>query len=84
MAQNGGAPAILINMGNIGGDGATAQPNNAKDKKTQDALFGPSIGIVSSGPSWTAATEKKVLTDELTPDVVRSWIEKSKEVSWSS
>ncbi|TFK73454.1 hypothetical protein BDN72DRAFT_834572 [Pluteus cervinus] len=62
---------------NIGGP----EPTPAKDKKAQDALFGPSIGPVSSGPAWTNLSEKKVLTDELTPDVIRSWIEKSKEPS---
>jgi hypothetical protein len=55
--------------------------NNSKDKKVQESLFGPNIGVVSSGPTWTGASEKKVLTDELTPDVVNSWIEKSKDVS---
>jgi len=55
---------------------------NFKDKKAQESLFGPNIGVVSSGPVWTVTTEKKVLTDELTPDVVNSWIEKSKDVSF--
>ncbi|KAG6820291.1 hypothetical protein H0H93_002729 [Arthromyces matolae] len=50
-----------------------------KEKKTHDPLFGPNIGVVSSGPAWTAPSEKRVLTDELTPDVVSNWIEKSKE-----
>ncbi|KAF8069000.1 hypothetical protein FPV67DRAFT_1490686 [Lyophyllum atratum] len=52
-----------------------------KDKKTHDSLFGPNIGVVTSGPAWTAASEKKVLTDELTPDIVTSWVEKSKDTS---
>ncbi|KAG6900470.1 hypothetical protein C0993_010188 [Termitomyces sp. T159_Od127] len=52
-----------------------------KEKKTQDVLFGPNIGIVNSGPAWTAVSEKRVLTDELTPDVVTNWVEKSKDVS---
>ena len=54
--------------------------SNSKDKKTQEPLFGPNIGVVSSGPAWATTTEKKVLTDELTPDIVNSWIEKSKDV----
>jgi hypothetical protein len=60
-----------------------AQPEAAtvKEKKCSEPLFGPSIGPVSSGPAWTLSSEKKVLTDELTPDIVSSWIEKSKEVS---
>lgn len=56
-----------------------------KEKKKQDALFGPNIGVVSSGPAWTDNREKKVVADELTPDVVKSWIARSKEVGfWSS
>jgi len=54
--------------------------NNGKDKKPHESLFGPNIGVVSSGPTWTGATEKKVLTDELTPEIVTSWVEKSKDV----
>ncbi|KAG6887589.1 hypothetical protein C0992_011623 [Termitomyces sp. T32_za158] len=53
----------------------------AKEKKTHEALFGPNIGIVSSGPAWTTASGKRVLTDELTPEVVTNWVEKSKDVS---
>jgi hypothetical protein len=52
-----------------------------KDKKSSEPLFGPSIGSVTNGPAWTLSTEKKVVTDELTPDIVSTWIEKSKEVS---
>jgi hypothetical protein len=65
-----------MHSGNINAGDTT----NSKDKKTQESLFGPNIGVVSSGPSWATATEKKVLTDELTPDIVNSWIEKSKDV----
>ena len=57
------------------------EASTGKDKKASEPLFGPSIGPVSGGPAWTLSNEKKVLTDELTPDIVTSWIEKSKEVS---
>ncbi|TEB23341.1 hypothetical protein FA13DRAFT_1914505 [Coprinellus micaceus] len=53
----------------------------ARDKKTLDPLFGPNIGAVTSGPAWTASVEKKIVTDDLTPDVVTSWIEKSRDAS---
>lgn len=53
----------------------------ARDKKTLDPLFGPNIGAVTSGPAWTASVDKKIVTDDLTPDVVTSWIEKSQDVS---
>ncbi|KAF8962629.1 hypothetical protein BDZ97DRAFT_1662708 [Flammula alnicola] len=54
---------------------------SGKDKKSSEPLFGPSIGSVTSGPAWTLSSEKKVVTDELTPDIVSGWIEKSKEPS---
>jgi hypothetical protein len=57
---------------------------NGKEKKSSEPLFGPSIGPVSSGPAWTIGNEKKVVTDELTQEIVSSWIEKSKEVSFIS
>lgn len=64
---------------NIGNNGPPAK-DSSKEKKGPDTLFGPNIGVISGGPSWTNATEKKVLKDELTIDAVKSWIEKSKEV----
>jgi len=57
------------------------EPTTGKEKKCSEPLFGPGIGPVSSGPAWTLSSEKKVLTDELTPDIVSSWIDKSKDVS---
>lgn len=60
----------------------TDNATNGKDKKSSEPLFGPSIGAVRSGPAWTICNEKKVVTDELTPEVVSSWVEKSKEVSF--
>ncbi|KIL63153.1 hypothetical protein M378DRAFT_12362 [Amanita muscaria Koide BX008] len=50
-------------------------------KATQETLFGPNIGLVSGGPSWAVIHEKKVVTDDLTPDVVKGWIAKSKQPS---
>ena len=55
----------------------TITVESAKEKK-QDTLFGPNIGIVAKGPEWTESREKVI--DELTPDIVRGWIAKSKEV----
>ena len=48
-----------------------------KEKKAE-TLFGPNIGIVSSGPKWTEKHEKS--SDELTPEIVKAWIAKSKQV----
>ncbi|KAF5368661.1 hypothetical protein D9757_010216 [Collybiopsis confluens] len=67
-------------MNGIGSAGPPAKDNN-KEKKGPETLFGPNIGVISGGPAWTNATEKKVLKDELTIDVVKSWIDKSKESS---
>ncbi|EAU89624.2 hypothetical protein CC1G_02513 [Coprinopsis cinerea okayama7 len=50
-----------------------------RDKKALEPLFGPNIGAVTSGPAWTASLDKKVVTDELTPEVVTSWVERSKD-----
>jgi hypothetical protein len=72
--------AVVINMGDLN----IGQPDSAATKKKQDTLFGPNIGIVAKGPEWTETREKSV--DELTPEIVRGWIAKSKEVRslWSS
>lgn len=70
--------AVTINMGDLSlGPNAVASP--PASKKKQDTLFGPNIGIVARGPEWTESREKVI--DELTPEVVRAWIAKSKEVS---
>ncbi|KAI0052096.1 hypothetical protein FA95DRAFT_1553769 [Auriscalpium vulgare] len=59
---------IVINMGDL-----------SREKK-QDTLFGPNIGIVPSGPAWTDSEhEKQKVLDELTPEIVKTWVEKSKE-----
>ncbi|KAH6906856.1 hypothetical protein BKA70DRAFT_1287179 [Coprinopsis sp. MPI-PUGE-AT-0042] len=69
-----------------------ADPTGATraDRKALEPLFGPNIGAVSSGPAWTGYVDrdKKVLgggytglssTDELTPEVINGWVEKSKD-----
>jgi hypothetical protein len=62
-----------LQLANVDGSGAT--------KKKSDTLFGPNIGIISGGPAWTEAVRgKKQPVDELTVDVVKGWIEKSKQV----
>ncbi|KDQ58442.1 hypothetical protein JAAARDRAFT_34241 [Jaapia argillacea MUCL 33604] len=70
-----GQESVTVNMG---------ERNNATnangDKKKSDTLFGPNIGIVTSGPAWTE-TQEKGAKDELTPEIVKGWIAKSKEAS---
>ena len=48
--------------------------------KKHETLFGPSLGTVSSGPAWANQT-KATQGDELTPETVKAWVAKSKEVS---
>ena len=71
--------AAPINMTNVQGDEA-APKDPTKPPKKHDTLFGPNIGIVSSGPEWTEVSQDKTVVDELTPDIVKGWVAKSKEV----
>jgi hypothetical protein len=50
--------------------------------KRQETLFGPNIGIVNDGPAWAQSEDAKKDTssDYLTPEIVRRWVETSKEV----
>ena len=58
----------------------TATKDSAKPSKKHDTLFGPNLGIVSSGPEWTEISQDKTVIDELTPEIVKGWVAKSKEV----
>ncbi|TFK34490.1 hypothetical protein BDQ12DRAFT_368504 [Crucibulum laeve] len=81
MAQNG-QTTIVANMAASNEADAAANNNaNGNQKKTQDPLFGPNIGAVTMGPPWTITSEKKMMSDDLTPEIVSGWVEKSKEVS---
>jgi len=62
-------------------DSDPAQKDANRPAKKQDTLFGPNIGIVNAGPGWTDSQHEKGSTDELTPDIVKSWVAKSKETS---
>ncbi|KZT69966.1 hypothetical protein DAEQUDRAFT_689932 [Daedalea quercina L-15889] len=64
--------AVVVNMGE------PSNPEASKDMKS-DTLFGPNIGIVSGGPAWTERHERSA--DELTPEVIKSWISRSKETT---
>ncbi|KAA1472091.1 hypothetical protein DENSPDRAFT_859296 [Dentipellis sp. KUC8613] len=71
MANQRPAADVVIDMGDLS--------ENKHDKK-HDTLFGPNIGIVSGGPNWAVSDdEKKATKDELTPEVVKSWVAKSKQ-----
>lgn len=73
MSRNNAAQeAVVANMGDL---------SNLTNNKKQDTLFGPNIGVVTSGPAWTETNKKKPTGDQLTPEVVKGWIEKSKEVN---
>lgn len=68
-----------INMANLQ-DNEAAHKDTTRPSKKHDTLFGPNIGIVSSGPEWTEISQDKTLVDELTPEIVKGWLAKSKEV----
>jgi len=70
---------VLPNMANVQDNEATPK-DVTKPPKKHDTLFGPNIGIVSSGPEWTEVSQDKTLVDELTPEIVKGWVAKSKEV----
>jgi hypothetical protein len=55
-----------------------------KERK-QETLFGPNIGIVGDGPAWAQShdAKKSVSSDFLTPEIVRRWVEMSKEVPFT-
>ncbi|KLO14371.1 hypothetical protein SCHPADRAFT_903315 [Schizopora paradoxa] len=58
------------------------EKEGGKDGKNQkkDTLFGPSIGVPAGGPDWCASKDKPAKEDdELTTDIVKEWIAKSKE-----
>ncbi len=61
-----------------------SEKDGGKDGKNQkkDTLFGPSIGVSGEGPDWCSTKVKPVKEeDELTSEIVKEWIAKSKEVS---
>lgn len=70
--------AVLVNMTNVQAN-ETAPKDPTGLPKKHDTLFGPNIGIVSSGPEWTETSRDKSVVDELTPEIVKGWVAKSKE-----
>ncbi|KAG6336392.1 hypothetical protein ID866_2712 [Astraeus odoratus] len=71
MARAGARDAVAINMG-------SGDPNMPKKQET---LFGPNIGVIHAAPSWAHPPAKQTTADSLTPDILKAWIEKSKEPS---
>ena len=77
-AQN----AVVIDMGTPAppaAAGATTTATTPAPRKPSDTLFGPNIGVLGGGPDWTENHEKN--QDVLTPEIVKGWIAKSKQVS---
>ncbi|KAL1753391.1 hypothetical protein FB107DRAFT_250161 [Schizophyllum commune] len=70
--NNTPAPMAAASIG-----GAIVIDMEEESKGKEESLFGPSIGIVNTGPEWTALNEKRLVEDELTQDVVKGWVEKS-------
>ncbi|RPD56006.1 hypothetical protein L227DRAFT_579222 [Lentinus tigrinus ALCF2SS1-6] len=71
---------VVVDMNNA--TGPTAAPQPAAGTKSNDTLFGPNIGVLGTGPDWTERPDKS--EDVLTPEVVKSWIAKSKDTRYST
>ncbi|KAI0720750.1 hypothetical protein C8T65DRAFT_632685 [Cerioporus squamosus] len=73
-------PHVVVDMNNIAGTASPQQPTAGT--KSNDTLFGPNIGVLGTGPDWTEHPDKS--EDVLTPEVVKSWIAKSKDTRYST
>ncbi|KAF8841462.1 hypothetical protein BDN67DRAFT_989782 [Paxillus ammoniavirescens] len=74
MAQTATHDAVVINLGVV--DDTT----NKKDKN-QETLFGPNIGVVNTAPKWAQSMGKQVTAENLSSDIIKTWIARSKEPS---
>ena len=77
-ARLAASDALLLNMNDVTTLMASSSALQGEGTKKPDTLFGPGVGVISSGPKWTEP--KTYGKDELTPEVVKSWMAKSKEV----
>lgn len=61
-------------------EAVSTEPQSQSEKR-QETLFGPNIGIVGDGPAWaqSADAKKDTPSDCITPEIVRRWVESSKE-----
>lgn len=76
-------PAFLADQNSIRAQPQTGSPGGvaSENKSKLETLFGPALGAVQPAPDWTnVKTSAKEVADELTPEIVRSWIAKSKDV----
>ncbi|KAI6043959.1 hypothetical protein EDC04DRAFT_497650 [Pisolithus marmoratus] len=66
MARTSTRDATVINMG-------------TPDRESkQDTLFGPNIGVVNTTLPWAQPIAKPTAEDSLSPDIIKTWIAKSK------
>ena len=77
---------IVVDMAALAAPGGPTQAPSGTSTTTtapskNDTLFGPNIGVLGTGPEWTERPDKS--DDVLTPEIVKGWIAKSKEVSVS-
>lgn len=88
---------VVINMGDVNATAEGGRDSNGREKKgNKDTLFGPSLGVVGNAPSWCSdfssdygrdgkgndeKCDEKWEEDELTPEVVKEWVRRSKDVS---
>lgn len=79
------ATALATGTANAPSDTNDIEANLSEPPKErkQETLFGPNIGIVGDGPAWAQShdAKKSASSDFLTPEVVRRWVEMSKETT---
>lgn len=76
MATTGATNPEELALAELNVDATPQQPT-----KPSETLFGPNIGAVPTGPAWTESSRKPAPPgDELTVDILKNWIAKSKEV----
>lgn len=71
MAAHHARESVVIDMSDV---------SSPPEGKKPETLFGPSIGVVQTAPAWTDVPDKKSLADQLTPEDVKGWVNKSKDV----
>jgi hypothetical protein len=73
MAQTATHDAVVINMGVV-------DDTTKKKDKNQETLFGPNIGVVNTAPQWAQSLGKQAAAENLSSDIIKTWIARSKEV----
>lgn len=73
---------LILNMNDVENIINNQQGSSSDPSKKDDTLFGPGVGVISSGPNW-AESSNQPSKDEISPEVLKSWLAKSKDASYS-